>query len=138
MKNKANLKALPPTNPNLMQHTLRAHLQVILWKSANKIEPPEMTHDISKFGWDTKNGVMPVIAQQPIAPTKLLDVISCGCRSEGKACAQKSCKCHSDSLSCTEYCVCRSSENCNNPFTSHIYDDNVDENNESDEDGDIL
>ena len=71
---------------------------------------------------------MPVIAQQPIAPPKLLDVISCGCRSEGKACAQKSCKCHSDSLSCTEYCVCGSGDNCNNPFTSHTHGDDIDDN----------
>ena len=127
-KNKANLKTLPPTDPNLRKHTLRGHLQVILWKSADKFEPPKITQDISEYGWSTKDGVMPVIAQQPIAPPKLLDVISCGCRSEGKACAQKSCKCHSDSLSCTEYCVCGSGDNCNNPFTSHTHGDDIDDN----------
>ena len=137
MKNKSNLKVLPPTDSNLMLHTLRAHLQVMLWKSASKNEPPEITKDISKFGWSTKDGVMPVIAQQPIAPPKLLDVISCGCRSEGKACAQKSCKCHNDNMSCTEYCVCGSGDNCNNPFTSHIYDDHVDENDEMGEGDDV-
>ena len=45
-----------------------------------------------------------------------------------KACAQKSCKCHSDSLSCTEYCVCGSGDNCNNPFTSHTHGDYIDDN----------
>ena len=66
---------------------------------------------------------MPVIAQQSIAPQELLDIISCGCRSEGKACAQKNCKCHSNGLSCTEYCECGSGEKCNNPFTTFDEDD---------------
>ena len=35
-KTKPNLKSLPPTDLNLIEHILRAHLQVMLWKSANK------------------------------------------------------------------------------------------------------
>ena len=88
-KKKPSLKALPPTKANLLQHALRAHLQVILWMSANQKNPPEMTIDITKFGWSTKHGIMPVIAQQLIAPEALLDITSCGCRSEGKACSLK-------------------------------------------------
>ena len=72
---------------------------------------PEMTIDITKFGWSTKHGIMPVIAQQLIAPEALLDITSCGCRSEGKACSLKSCKCHNDGLSCTKYCTCESGKN---------------------------
>ena len=138
-KTKPNLKSLPPTDLNLIEHILRAHLQVMLWKSANKSEPPEKTQDITKFGWSTKDGIMPTFAQQPIAPPMLLDVISCGCRSEGKACAQRNCKCHNDNLSCTEYCACESGDNCKNPFTSHNYDaaPDHDENDEM-EDGDAI
>ena len=137
-KTKPNLKMLPPTDLNLLQHTLRAHLQVLLWKAADKHEPPEITQDITTFGWSTKCGIMPVIAQQPIAPPKLLDVISCGCRSEDKACSQRNCKCHNDNLSCTEYCACESSEECKNPFTSNNYDDPEENENEDIEDGDEI
>ena len=35
-------------------------------------------------------------------------------------------------MSCTKYCVCGSGDYYNNPFTSHIYDDPVDENDEID------
>ena len=58
------LKKLPPTGLNLMLHALRAHLQVLLWKAADKLDPPQITQDITKFGWDITDGVMPVIATQ--------------------------------------------------------------------------
>ena len=135
-KNKPNLKTLPPTDLNLLEHTLRSHLQVMLWKSANKSEPPKITQDITKFGWNTKGSIMPMIAQQLIAPQMLLDVISCGCRSEGKACAQRNCKCHNDNLSCTEYCACESGSNCKNPFTTYNDDGDDDDADEDDDDDD--
>ena len=86
-----------------------------------------MTIDITKFGWSTKHGIMPVIAQQLIALDVLLDITSCGCRSEGKACSLKSCKCHNDSLSCTKYCTCESGEKCYNPHTTSGSIDDYDE-----------
>ncbi len=129
-KKPPSLKKLPPTDLNLMLHTLRAHLQVLLWKAADKSDPPAITQDITKFGWQvTDNGVMPVIADQPVAPPQLLDIISCMCSAEGRMCLQKMCKCHREGLSCTEYCKCEGSNCCMNPYTAQPE-------NENEEDGD--
>ena len=51
-KKKKNPKvtSLPPTYDNLMLHVLRSHLQVMLWKAAQKSAPPEESSDISRFG----------------------------------------------------------------------------------------
>ena len=48
---------------------------------------------------------MPVISREQAAPSKLMDVISCSCKTEGKACSGR-CSCGSRGLSCTSYCVC--------------------------------
>ena len=52
LKNKKTLKIqnLPPTSKNLMMHALRAHLQVMLWKSADQLRPPSESEDITNFG----------------------------------------------------------------------------------------
>ena len=36
------IKSLPPTDGALTQHILRCHLQVLLWKSAQDLHPPEI------------------------------------------------------------------------------------------------
>ena len=49
------LKNLPPTDAALAQHCLRCHLQVLLWKHAFEEEEPAL--DITKWGWELKDGV---------------------------------------------------------------------------------
>ncbi len=79
------LKKFLPTDVNLMLHTLRAHLQALLWKSADKDGPPPITNDITRFGWEvSENGVMPVIADQPMGPPQIIDIISCTALLKGQ------------------------------------------------------
>ena len=94
------LKKLPPTDNNLQLHVLRAHLQIMLWKAADQRHPPV---DV-----DVKEGgvVTPSVSNAPVAPQGFLDVVSCSCSAERKACSEKRCSCHSAGLSCTEYCYC--------------------------------
>ena len=101
-------KNLPPTDNNLQLHVLRAHLQMMLWKAADQRHPPVDTRDIRRFGSDVKEGgiVTPSVSNAPVAPQGLLDVVSCSCSAERKACSEKRCSCHSAGLSCTEYCYC--------------------------------
>ena len=116
-----------------MLHTLRAHLQVLLWKAADKDQPQAITQDITKFGWEvTENGIMPAIVHQPSAPPRLLDIISCSCAAEGRACSNR-CKCHNAGLSCTENCKCEGGNTCMNPHTTHEQDE---EEEEEDDEGD--
>ena len=102
------LKKLPPTDNNLQLHVFRAHLQMMLWKAADQRHPPVDARDIRRFGWDVKEGgvVTPSVSNAPVAPQGLLDVVSCSCSAERKACSEKRCSCHSAVLSCTEYCYC--------------------------------
>ena len=61
-----------------------------------------------------------------------MNVISCRCLAEGKACKEANCSCHRVKVSCTGYCHCTAGDACHNPFTKkedktedeppHIYD----------------
>ena len=89
------LKKLPPplkklpTDNNLQLHVLRAHLQMMLWKAADQRHPPVDARGIRRFGWDVKEfGVVtPSVSNAPVAPQGLLDVVSCSCSAERKACS---------------------------------------------------
>ena len=119
-KSKKNPKvmALPPTSANLLQHVLRAHLQIMLWKAADQQGPPEQSTDITQFGWEFKDDIpIPVIAHGDPAPSDLIDVIKCQCRAQGKMCSSEACGCHKERMSCTLYCYCSGKEGCFNPFT---------------------
>ena len=52
-----------------------------------------------------------VFAADFTAPPDLLDVLSCGCKAEGKACSSTACSFQKNQPSCT-----RGSEGCHNPF----------------------
>jgi hypothetical protein len=74
--------ALPPTSSNLLQHALCAHLQIILWKAADQHSPPEESVDITRFGWEFKDGIpIPVIDHSDSAPSELIDIIKCQCKA---------------------------------------------------------
>lgn len=51
------IMSLPPTDVNLFQHILRAHLQTILVKAADQTAPHDL--DITKFGWKVKDDGIP-------------------------------------------------------------------------------
>ncbi len=119
-KNKKSPKVsiLPPTSPNLLQHALRAHLQVMLWKAADQLAPPTESADITQFGWEYRDCIpVPVVANCDPAPPQLIDIIKCQCKSHGKKCSGESCGCHKEHISCTPYCNCSGGLDCRNPFT---------------------
>ena len=117
-KNSPKVRALPPTSMNLLQHVLRAHLQVMLWKAADHQAPPDESTAISQFGWEIQNGIpVPVIAQNAPAPPELIGVIRCQCRALDKKCSSEACRCHKEHLSCTSYCNCSGEDGCCNPYT---------------------
>jgi hypothetical protein len=135
-KKKKSLKvmALPPTSGNLLQHVLRAHLQVMLWKATGHQAPPDEAADITHFGWEIRDGIpVPVIAQGDPAPPELIDVIRCQCKVQGKKCSTESCGCHKEHLSCTSYCNCSGEEGCCNPLTRRYDAQTCDEDDEGED-----
>ena len=110
------IMALPPTEANMLLHMKRVHLQVTLWKAADRQGPPIL--DITKFGWDMKSGLpSPSLDTGPAAPDCLIDIISCGCKAAGKACSTGGCSCKGHNMSCTVYCSCTAGDLCCNPVT---------------------
>ncbi len=132
------LMALPPTEQNLFLHILRAHLQTILAKSADKQAPPDI--EITDFGWEIKDGTpVPATSSQPPGPQDLMDVVRCSCKADGKACGTESCSCHHGNISCTVYCACGCGDGCFNLFKRYEDEDVVEDGspeteNEGDED----
>ena len=99
------LKSLPPADANLALHVQRAHLQMLSWKVAEKSDPPDV--QLTDYGWEVKEHerVMPAISRERAAPSKLMDVVRCSCKAEGKVCSGR-CSYGSNGMSCTSYCVC--------------------------------
>ena len=110
------MESLPPTDANLALHVQRAHLQMLLWKAADKCDPPDI--QLTDYGWEVKEHehVMPAVSREPAAPSKLMDVISCSCKAEGKACSGR-CSCGSSAG--FEIVPIRVSETCQN-LSGHV------------------
>ena len=67
------IMALPQTEANMLLH-MRVHLQVMLWKAADRQGAP--ISDITKFGWDMKSGLpSPSLDTGHAAPDVLIDTI---------------------------------------------------------------
>ena len=101
----ASTEIAPPTDANLALHVQRAHLQMLSWKVADKSDHPDV--QLTGYGWEVKEHehVMPVISREPAAPSKLVDVVSCSCKAEGKVCSGRY-SYGSNGMSYTSYCVC--------------------------------
>lgn len=130
------IMSLPPTDVNLFQHILRAHLQTILAKAADQTAPPDL--DITKFGWKVKDdGIpVPVTSDQPPGPPELMDVVRCDCKAPLKACNTERCTCHHGKISCTVYCACLCGDKCYNPFKTSDEDTKEEEDEEEGEEED--
>ena len=101
----ASTEIAPPADANLALYVQRAHLQMLSWKVADKSDPPDV--QLTDYGWEVKEHehVMPANSREPAAPSKLMDVVRCSCKAEGKVCCGR-CSYGSNGMSCTSYCVC--------------------------------
>ena len=88
-------------------------------------------------GWSIEGStITPTISTAPVAPKELLDVVSCSCTTEGKACSGTRCSCNKAGLSCTDYCKCEGGVTCCSPFTIKQMDNEDNEGELSVEDDD--
>ena len=103
----------------------------MLWKAAAQRHPPVDARDTRRFGWDVKEGgvVTPSVPNAPVVPHGLLDVVSCRCSAERKACSEKRCSIHSAGLSTTT----ARGDACCSPFNKHTEQDQLAEDMQEDE-----
>ena len=88
------LEALSPTSDANMQHCLRVHQQILLWKGIHL--PP------TKWGRKKgNNGLEPVPMTRAPAPQHILSLISCACKMG----CQWVCTCRKAGLRCTSICA---------------------------------
>ncbi len=87
------LESLPPTSAAAKQHSYRTYHTVQQWVG-NSLSPLE-------WGWQLKeNCLVPTESDNPIAPERLLKMVSCGCKS---GCG-KQCGCRKLALHCSSLC----------------------------------
>lgn len=119
MSSAPKLRQLPPTTEAFHAHVKRAHFQTMIWKCADKQDPPNA--EATEFGWEMdipSKTLLPVAvpANIPCAPPEVLKLIKCACSKEN-ACATGRCTCLGANLSCTVFCQCKGDARCNNPQT---------------------
>lgn len=97
-------KSIPPTEPALHQHTLRANYQSRVWKLA--LEPYISAPEPFGRGWTKETDGISVQwfpDGHSAIPNTALQLVSCGCK---KSHCQARCSCHSAKLPCTPLCSC--------------------------------
>lgn len=88
------MHCLPPTSAAAKYHSLRVYLQVQEW-AGTVLEPQD-------WGWKTAgDNLVPCTTDLPPAPSKLLSVIRCNCKSD---CDTKRCSCRKHGLDCSSVC----------------------------------
>ena len=118
------IKNLPPTDEALEHHLMRAHLQTMIWRAADKQGPPAVSFEINNFGWKVSDGIPHQITTLAnIAPYELMQVVSCTCKVNNP-CSRKNCSCAAAAVSCTNYCKCRADTQCQNAHSNN--DDDAD------------
>ena len=99
------LASIPPTSAAARQHCYRVYLQIQEWMGHNM--PP------TEWGWQViDQTLIPIATDQPPAPRKLINFISCACI---KGCG-KACGCRKVGMVCSEMCInCMGISCCNEP-----------------------
>ena len=102
---------LPPTDGAAKYHSLRVHLQVVIWKTLNtSILSPQ------RWGWKIEDNVfIPITTDLPIAPDSILKFVRCKCKKSSKnPCSTNRCSCKKYGLNCVAACGDCRGEYCTN------------------------
>lgn len=89
------IHTLPPTSNAASFHSQSAYLQIKMWMNKDNLNPCE-------WGWKVANGnLVPVKCTMDAAPSKLLNIIRCNCKTN---CDTKRCTCRKNGLECSVAC----------------------------------
>ena len=119
-------EGLPPSEGAATQHVLRAYLQYRDWQ---KLE--SMTLPPTEFGWflDSNGTFAPVITHEEIAPTELLNLTACKCKT---GCKSNKCGCRKLGMKCIPACGTCHGTDCTNADIENE-DTDAEENEDEDE-----
>ena len=111
VKDSFNLATLPPTSAAAKQHILRTYLQVQQW-IGNELEPTD-------WGWRVyMNTPILVPTDQPPAPERLLNLVSCKCMTG----CSRGCGCRRVGALCSPMCAsCMGITSTNTGQDSEVY-----------------
>ena len=100
------LESLPPTSAAAKFHAFRTYHTVQQWLGNDALAATD-------WGWQAKEGALsPVGSDQPVAPDRVLRIVSCGCKA---GCGRR-CKCQKAGLYCTPMCSTCMGQTCANLF----------------------
>ena len=110
-KTSVDPQKLPPTERAAHYHSLRVHLQVLIWKklSNNDLDPKQ-------WGWKLEGSVFtPVMTDLDAGPKSLLQFVRCKCKiSTRNPCGTNVCSCRKNGLKCVTACGNCHGEGCKN------------------------
>ena len=87
------LESLPPTIAAAKFHPYRSYLAVQQW-IVNNLCPAD-------WCWQYRDGsLVPLTTDRPVAPTRVLQIVSCGCKTG----CRKTCGCRKAGLHCSPMC----------------------------------
>ena len=124
--NKTSLdpQKLPPTERAAYFHSLRVHLQVLLWR---KLTNSDL--DPVQWGWKIDGKVLaPIMTYLNAAPEGLLKFVRCKCKlSSRNPCGNNICSCRKNGLKCVTACGDCHGESCKNVEEIIVDDDDDDD-----------
>ena len=104
---------LPPTERAAAFHSMRVHIQVMIWKNLSPIglHPCE-------WGWKVEvNKLMPIKTDMDSAPEEMLKFVRCKCKMNSRQpCSNNSCSCRKHGLKCVTACKNCQGHECTNGF----------------------
>ena len=114
---------LPPTARAAFFHSLRVHLQIMIWKSISVDFHP------TQWGWKADGKFLqPIMTDLDPAPQRLLKFIRCKCKlSTRNPCSSNVCFCRKHGLKCVVACGDCHGQNCQNTEILYEYPECSDE-----------
>ena len=110
------LESLPPTSAAANFHSYRAYLAVQQW-IGNNLGPTD-------WGWQYRDGMLvPRTTDWPVAPTRVLRIVSCGCKTG----CRKTCGCRKAGLYCSPMCSHCNGQTCSNIHALSVSQDSDDD-----------
>ena len=122
-KSSLDPRKLPPTERAAYYHSLRVHLQTVLWE---KLICTFGDLDVLRWEWKVGQNVLtPILTDLEAAPDNLLMFVRCKCKMSSRSpCSSNICSCRKNGLMCVTACAGCRGQGCCNSEPALVEDDN--------------